>query len=179
MTIRARQCGRTWVRAMAGSVVLLGMLITSAEAQERPAPALDLSASWIGFADDGIVGEGAVGGALRWHLTPRISVGPEVTFIAGDHHSHQVLTGNLIIDIRAPAPDGTSRLTPFVVIGGGMFRTSESFSGRSFSSTEGAFTVGGGIRAPVSDRVELGVDVRMGWEPHIRIAGVLGIRLGR
>lgn len=176
---RANRRKHTWVRGLAGAMVVLGGLIASAEAQERPAPALDLSAGWIGFADDGLVGEGAVGGAFRWHLTPRLSVGPEVTFIQGENHSHQVLTGNLVVDLRAPAPDGTPRITPFVVIGGGMFRTSESFSGRSFASTEGAFTVGGGIKGPVSKRVELGVDVRLGWEPHLRIAGVLGIRLGR
>ncbi|MFA5910797.1 MAG: outer membrane beta-barrel protein [Vicinamibacterales bacterium] len=175
----ARCGGRTWMRGMAIGAVLAGVLTAGAEAQERPAPALDLSAGWIGFADDGIVSELAAGGAFRWHLTPRISVGPEITFIEGENHSHQVLTGNLIVDLRAPAPDGTPRVTPFVVIGGGVFRTSQSFSGRSFSSTEGAFTVGGGIRAPLSDRVELGVDARLGWEPHLRVAGVLGIRLGR
>lgn len=97
-----------------------------------------------------------MGGALRWYLTRRISVGPEVSFILGENHGHQVLTGNLTIDVLAPGADGAPRVTPFVVIGGGLFRTSQSFNGRSFASNEGAFTVGGGIRGPVRDRVELG-----------------------
>ena len=56
-------------------------------AQDRPSPALDLAAGWVGFADDGVVSELPIGAAVRWYLSPRISIGPEVTFIAGESHS--------------------------------------------------------------------------------------------
>jgi hypothetical protein len=46
------------------------------------------------------------------------------------------------------------------------------------TSSEGAFTVGGGVRRRVSDRVGLGIDVRLGWETHLRVGGIISVRLG-
>lgn len=158
------------------TVLILSALPVSA--QDRPSPALDIGAGWVGFADDGIVSELPVAAAARWYLTPRISIGPEVTFIAADSHSHQIVTGNLTFDFLAPR-NGAPRITPFIVIGGGLFRTSEAFANRpTFSATEGAFTVGGGLRVPLNDRVAAGMDARMGWEPHVRLTGFISIGLG-
>lgn len=160
------------------AVAALALWGRPVSAQERPSPALDLAAGWVGFADDGIVSELPIGAAFRFHLSPRISVGPEVTVIAGESHGHQVLTGNLTFDFRPPRA-GIPVVTPFVVVGGGMFRTSEGFANRpSFSATEGAFTLGGGVRAPLSDRVGIGIDARLGWEAHLRITGVVSVALG-
>lgn len=159
-------------------VAALLLSVIPAAAQDRPSPTLDLAAGWVGFADDGIASEFSVGGGFRWYLTPRLSVGPEVTFIAGESHSHQVVTGNLTFDFLGPR-NGAPRVTPFIVVGGGMFRTSEGFANRPpFSSTEGAFTVGGGLRAPLGDRVAAGIDARLGWEPHLRLTGFISIGLG-
>ena len=169
----------------ANSAVLVALLLLApfltdvAAAQDRPSPTLDLSAGWVGFADDGIVSEGLVGGASRIYLSPRVAVGPELLFISGENHSHLVLTGNLTFDVIAPKSGRSPPLTPFLVVGGGMYQTRESFFNEDYTHTEGAFTVGGGIRAAVGDRVTVGVDARMGWEPHIRINGVVGVRLGR
>jgi hypothetical protein len=160
-------------------LALAPLLATAATAQDRPSPVLELSAGWIGFADDGIVSEGMVGGAGRFYLSPRLAVGPELIYISGDNHSHLVLTGNLIFDVISPKNGRPPAITPFLVIGGGMFQTRESFASGDYTSTEGAFTAGGGIRAAVGDRVTVGVDARLGWETHIRVNGVIGIRLGR
>ena len=150
-----------------------------AAAQQRGTTAVDASAGWIGFADDSVVNETAVGAAVRWYLSPRVSIGPEFTFIAGESHSHRVLTGNLTFDLLRPR-SGQSRVTPYIVIGGGVFHTSESFAfrGRRFSSSEGAFTFGGGVRAPINERVSVGADARIGWEPHIRLMAFASVRLG-
>ena len=158
------------------AIIVVALIVAAAPAAAQSwAPTLDLSAGWIGFADDGIVSEAPIGAGARWYLTPRVSVGPEFTHIFADRHSHQVLTGNLTFEFVRPAP---GKVIPFVVVGGGMFRTSESFGQGTYSSTEGAFTVGGGVRVAVTDRVSLGVDARLGWEPHLRVVGVAGIRLG-
>ena len=60
-----------------------------------------------------------------------------------------------------------------------MFQTRESFAAEDFTNTEGAFTVGGGVRTAVGDRVTVGVDARLGWEAHFRINVLVGVRLGR
>ena len=169
----------TCLTALIAVLILAPISTTVASAQDRQSPSLDLSAGWVGFADDGIVGEGMVGGAGRFYLSPRIAIGPELLYIGGENHSHTVLTGNLTFDFIAPAAGRPPRVTPFLVVGGGMFQTHESFFGDNVTHTEGAFTAGGGLRAAVGDRVTVGADARMGWEAHLRVNGVVGVRLGR
>jgi len=172
------------LRGARRAAVLAALLLTPvlggvSAAQERPSPTLDLSAGWIGFGDNGIVSEAMVGTAGRFYLTPRVAIGPELLYISGDNHSHLVLTGNLTFDLRAPRSRQAAAVTPFLVIGGGMFQTRESFFNEDFTHTEGAFTAGGGVRVAVGDRATVGVDARLGWEGHLRLNGVVGVKLGR
>jgi hypothetical protein len=164
------------------AIVALALLAVSmadlAAAQDRPGSAVELAAGWVGFADDGIVSESLVGSAARWYLGPRISVGPELVYIQGANHSHLVLTGNVTWDVLAPT-NRSHRVTPFLVAGGGVFQTREHFFNGTYTSSEGTFTAGGGVRALVGDHVTLGLEMRAGWEPHIRINGVVGLQLGR
>jgi hypothetical protein len=90
-----------------------------------------------------------------------------------------VLTGNLTFDVIAPAAGRAAPVAPFLVVGVGMFQTRESFFGEDSTYTEGAFTAGGGVRAAVNQRVTVGVEARIGWETHLRINGLVGVRLGR
>jgi hypothetical protein len=162
---------------LVASILFTTAMADVAVAQDRPAPSAELTSGWVGFADDGIVSEGLVGGTLRWYLRPRISVGPEIVYINGDNHSHLMVTGNLTWDLVAPMID-RRRVTPFLVAGGGVFQTRETFFSGIFTSNEGAFTAGGGVRTAVSNRVTVGIDTRVGWELHIRVSGSIGVRLG-
>jgi hypothetical protein len=149
-----------------------------ATAQDRPGLAVDVSAGWVGFADDGIVNESLLGGSARWYLFPRTSIGPEIVYLSGDHHSHVVITGNITWDMFAPVNGRPARVTPFFVAGGGVFQTREVFFTGTFTSNEGTFTAGGGVRAHVGNRATFGVDARVGWELHLRISGLVGFRFG-
>ena len=159
--------------------LLAAPMAAVAVAQDRPAPAVEFSGGWVGFADDGVVSEGLAGGAVRLYVLPRISVGPEVVYIAGENHSHLIVTGNVTWDILSPVNGRPRQVTPFLVAGGGMFQTRESFSTGDFTSREGAFTAGGGVRSRVGERVVVGVDARVGWELHVRVAGMIGLQLER
>lgn len=165
--------------ALFGFLLLAPLGTDSVSAQERLLPSIDFAAGWVGFADDGIVSEGMIGGAGRFYLSPRIAIGPELVYISGENHSHTVLTGNVTFDLVAPSAGRPARAAPFLVVGGGMFQTRESFFDEHFTHTEGAFTAGGGVRAAVGDRVTVGAEARIGWETHLRINGVVGVRLGR
>jgi hypothetical protein len=167
--------GRTCAVVGALAFVLV-FLSGRAIAQDRPGPAAEFSAGWVGFADDGVVSEGMVGGAIRWYVSPRVSVGPEVLFIDGSNHSHFVLTGNFTFDLLSPVNGRPRGVTPFVVAGGGLFQTRETFLNGPFTSTEGAFTAGGGVRARAGDHVNFGVDARIGWELHVRVNGFVGVQ---
>jgi hypothetical protein len=170
--------GRLAKVAIVAFALLASPMADLAVAQDRPGPEAELAAGWVGFADDGIVSESLVGGAARWYLLPRGSVGPELVYIHGSNHSHLVVTGNVTWDLLAPT-NRPHRVTPFLVAGGGVFQTREHFFNGTYTSSEGAFTAGGGVRALLGDRVTLGLEMRVGWEPHIRINGLIGLQLER
>jgi len=161
-----------------GLTLALGLWLAAPQpvlAQTRTA--LDVSAGWMGFPDDGyLVNERLVGAAARLALTPRLAIGPELIFVSGDEHSHLILTGNLTFDIRASSP--RPRVTPFLVAGAGLYQTREQLFTGAYTSREGAFTLGGGVRVPVGDRGTVGVEARIGWEAHLRVNAVFGWRLG-
>jgi hypothetical protein len=161
-------------------VLVLASLVRHASAQEKPSPAVELAAGALLFADDGIATEGFVGGTGRVYLTPRVSVGPEISYISGNNHSHLMLTGNVTFDLVHPAGGQPRRVTPFVTLGAGLFRTRELFPGNeTFTSTEGAFTAGGGVRTLIGRRLFVGAEARIGWELHIRLNALVGVQVGR
>ena len=169
----------TFIKPAVGALALLALPMTNvAAAQDRPGSVAEFAGGWVGFADDGIASESLVGGAARWYLLPRISVGPEVLYIHGDNHSHLVVTGNLTFDVLGPINRRPRPVTPFLVAGGGVFQTRESLFTGTFTSSEGAFTAGGGVRVLAADRVTVGIDARVGWELHLRLNGFIGLRLG-
>jgi hypothetical protein len=161
-------------------VTFTAPFVPDASAQDAPRIVGELAAGGLLFPDDGVVTEGAVVVAARYYVTPRVSVGPEVAYISGEHHSHLMLTGNVTFDFVADDASQDSRVTPFVVAGGGWYRTRESFPNHQvFTSSEGAFTAGGGIRFALGNRFVAGAEVRVGWELHLRLNGFVGVQFGR
>jgi hypothetical protein len=112
-------------------------------------------------------------------VSPRISLGPQVVYVNGSNHSHLIVTANVTYDVLSPTNGRPRRVTPFLVAGGGLFQTRETFFSGDFTSTEGAFTAGGGMRASAGERVTIGIDTRVGWELHLRVNGFVGLPLGR
>ena len=168
------------VRLGVVAVALLAVpLSNQAAAQERPRPAVEVAAGSVTFIDDSIIYETLVGGAARFYLLPRVSVGPEVAYIRGRNHSHLILTGNVTLDFLRPVNGQPRRVTPYVVVGGGLFQSRDQFLRGTLTSSEGTFTAGGGVRALVGDRVTVGAEARTGWEPYLRLNGTVGVLLGR
>ena len=90
-----------------------------------------------------------------------------------------MLTGNMTLDLARPVNGQVRAVTPFVVLGGGVFRTRELFPNRAvYTSSDGAFTAGGGVRALFGKHVMVGAEARLGWELHVRLSALLGVRLG-
>jgi hypothetical protein len=162
--------GRVWVLAWGFS--LLSSVVHAQTTAMRDTAAAEIVVGHAGFVDDATIHHGVLGGAIRWYVTPRVSVGPEIVYMRGPRDDRDLmLTGNVTFDFLSPVP--RHRFTPFAVVGGGWFRHSDRFG----PSSEGAFTAGIGLRANVSDRWYVGGDARFGWELHTRVAGVVGIRL--
>lgn len=163
--------------------VLLTLAVAVPALAQSAAPAppvivVEGAAGWVGFGDDALIHHTLVGAAARAYVTPRISLGPEVQFMVGPGSDRDlVLTGNVMVDVLAPRPDRPRRTTPFVVIGGGLFRHSDRFGSSTFASTEGAVTAGVGLRGWINERVYIAGDARLGWEPHVRVAATVGVVL--
>lgn len=146
----------------------------------RPAPVVEGSLGWAGFGDEGIVHHTLVGGGARFYVSRRFSLGPELQLMMGPgSDSDLVITGNVVFDVLGPTANRPRRTTPYLVVGGGLFRHSSRFLTGTFASNEGAFTAGIGLRTWLGDRVFAGVDARLGWEPHFRLAGTVGVAIGR
>ena len=157
------------MRTIVCVLILCLQICAYTAAEERPgATVVEVAAGKLSFPG---MGEAFGGGAMRYYVTPRISVGPEITFVNGSRHTHWIGTGNLTWDI-APGP-----IVPFVVVGGGVFQTRRSFVRGTFTSYEPAFTGGGGIRAAVGRRFTVGAEARLGWESHVRANGFVGVKL--
>lgn len=175
--MRVRRSGPAGAALLA---ILIGSVgapfVESALAQEG-AFVVEAGAGWTGFVDDARIDSPTVTVAGRYHVTPRLSVGPEFVYFHGNRRRHLALTGNLTFDLLEQSSALSRRVMPFVVAGAGLFQTREDFPNETFTSGEGAFTAGGGLRFPVSERVTVGVDARIGWELHLRINGVIGLRL--
>ncbi|MDZ4688446.1 MAG: hypothetical protein SH850_25510, partial [Planctomycetaceae bacterium] len=86
-------------------------------------------------------------------------------------------TGNVMFDVLAPTGGAPRRVTPFLLAGGGLFRHADTFQSGPYASTEGAFTLGLGVRAWTSRRTYVAMDARLGWEAHIRLAATVGVAL--
>jgi len=155
------------------------MPAATAAAQERMPPTAEFAAGALVFPDDGSVAEGFIGGAARVYLSPRLGIGPEASYVHGEHHSHFIVTGNITFDTNGPVGGAPLPFTGFFVLGGGLFQTRETFVNDQFTSTEGAFTAGGGVRSRFGRRMTAGVEARIGWELHIRLNASIGVLIGK
>ena len=172
----------TWTKRGWMSAALLAAWMagsTEARAQEAGSIAIEGTVGWAGFVDDATIHHGVYGAGARFHLSPRISVGPEFNYMVGPDADRDVfLLGSLWIDLVSPG--AKSPVVPYVAFGGGyMAHRDELGRGPYVWTSEGSFTAGGGARVRVHDRVYVGGDVRLGWELHLRAAGHVGVTWGR
>ena len=139
--------------------------------------AVELSAGGATFLDEAPITHRVFAGSVRTGITPRLDIGPEVVATSGRDGQHQSVTVNLAFDLLPAATVRTGRVTPFLIAGGGLFRSSGRLNGVSFAHLEGAVTGGGGARVWISDHLYVAGELRAGWEPHLRATGTIGVRL--
>jgi hypothetical protein len=166
-------------------LVMFFVLVTAVPARGqnatgRPPAIVELAAGYAGFVDDATIDHTIIGGALRMPISPRVSVGPEVVYMIGPGEDRDLfLTGNVTFDVLPVRAGRRPRVNPFLVGGAGVFRHTDRVGQRDFSNVEVAATGGGGVRVWITNRVYTAGEVRLGWELHYRVNGVLGVTLWR
>jgi hypothetical protein len=104
-----------------------------------------------------------------------VSIGGEiVTMSNGDElrDRNVLLTGNIVYDL---VTDGSRRVTPFVVAGGGIFWGRDQVVTGPYWSSDPAFTAGGGLRLRLNEALSAAAEYRIGWELHQRISATAGL----
>ena len=158
----------------------LGLTLTSVPALAQSPPAsfgVEGAGGYAGVADDAIIGHSLVGGAARWRVAPRVWIGPEITYMKGEgEHSDLMLTGNVTLDLLERRAG--RQAIPYLLVGGGLFQSRDTFGSDTFTSSEGAFTAGGGVRVLLTDALYVAPEFRGGWEPHFRLSVSVGYSRG-
>jgi hypothetical protein len=163
------------MRIRAAVIAILSCLLPElARAQSAAVPAVTVGGGWAGFADEGLINHGVFGAGAEWVPAQRLSIGPELLYMIGPRDDRDLF---LLGVARIGILPLQSRVAPFVTLGGGMMTHFSRFGAESFSSTEGAFIFGGGVRFNASPRVFVAPEFTLGWEPHMRVAINVGIRL--
>jgi hypothetical protein len=165
-----------WGRLAAGLLAAWVAGSGEARAQVRSprAVAVEATGGWAGFVDDATIEQAVFGASARVPLTRRLSIGPEIVHMIGEHTDRNTFVlGSLWIDV-GPTPE-TARLVPYVVVGLGYMHHSHRVPSGRFTSGEGSFTAGGGARVHVTPRVYVGGDARIGWELHLRTTAHVGL----
>ena len=166
------------MRTVGATAVVLGLMTfipASATAQDRPWVA-EVSVGWAGFVDDATKNYFLIGGSVRRHLTPRVSIGPEIVVMRNSSNLTDpivVMNGNIVYDFREPSPN--HRVTPFLVAGGGVMWGRDDVNNGPFWWTDPSFTGGVGVRGRVSDAISAGAEYRLGWELNQRLSGLIGV----
>lgn len=145
----------------------------------RPAPSFEGHIGYAGFVDESPVNHSIMGAAYRFHVSPRVSIGPEFIYMIGPGEDRDIfLTGDLWFDFIEPSPSGPARVVPYLVVGGGVMfhRNFLHNEGAKWFAREPAVTGGLGARIAVNDRWYVAPEVRLGWEAHVRFSAAVGYR---
>ena len=132
--------------------------------------AVEVSGGHAAFMDEAPIHHATGGASFRWGMARRLSIGPEFVAMRGPGKDRDIfLTGKVTFDILPLA-----RVSPYLVADAGIMWHSGNVPFGTYWSREGAVSVGAGVRAAVTGRVYVGAEARLGWEPHLRVTGVVG-----
>lgn len=163
------------LRALITSALLLCAASPSQAQTDRPPASLEAVVGHAAFLDEEPIDHFMFGAALRYPISRRFNVGPEVVYMIGPGHDRDLfLTGNLWFDFVGPRADGVRRATPYLVAGAGLMRYSDRFAVSTFTAHEWAATVGLGVRIALGGRWYIAPEGRLGWEPHSRLSATVG-----
>ncbi|MEO7648893.1 MAG: outer membrane beta-barrel protein [Bryobacteraceae bacterium] len=156
-------------------VFLLFLLLAPAALAQRTEGRFTLGTT--SFYDDGTVNHLTAGGSLRLYLTRRWSIEPEFLYMymrntGFSRERDYLLWGNISFDFR----DRDRRVVPSWFAAPGLVYHRTSFGQFTFSTTEGAFSTGAGVRIFLNDRWFVTPQVRVGIADGIfgEVTGSIG-----
>ena len=125
------------------------------------------------FSDFGELRHTVVGGSLRYYLTRRLSIEPELLYMRRSRQDEDyVIVPHIAFDLRDPREG----VVPYVIGGVGLLHHRGRFSRVTPSGTvtdtvtsnTWSANGGAGVKIYLTDRLFVAPDVRVGWEPVLR-----------
>ena len=157
---------------------LILLLRVSSDAQEA-AKRFELKATAGRAAFDEDHGAKLFGAALRYSITDRLGIEPEILYMVFDEGGfvlsrRVVVTPHLSLDFRRK-----SRVRPYLIGGMGWQRhtsiaTYPGSSGSEFSGNDWTWNAGFGVKVFLTPRVFLAPDFRFGQQPAARLTATVG-----
>lgn len=112
-----------------------------------------------------------IGGSVRFYLTDRIAIEPQILFSRSQDFREVSLLGNITFGFR-PA---NHAIVPYLVVGTGIVNQLDKRI--DFSSTDLTLNGGIGLRAYVHDRIFISPEARLGFHAFPQITMSIGYRL--
>ncbi len=157
------------VRHLTLAILTIFITVGTLQAQ-KPAPEGRIFVGLGAFADAGWLNHSLLGGSVRYYVTRRIGIEPEVLYMVGSGTDRDVsIIPNVSFDFRPGKP-----VRPYIVGGYGVLHHSNTFFGRTFGSNGPTANFGFGVRIPITPKVFFAPEFRIGWEPFLRPAGAVG-----
>src|SRR3989449_8286484 len=121
--------------------IIFAILLWSlaAEAQGKPKPELRVTGGWVGFIDEDFIDHGAIGASLRYYLTRRVAVEPELLYMIGPGNDRDItVIPHISFDFRPGQP-----VRPYVIGGGGFHQFRGKINGGELTGKP--WTANGGV----------------------------------
>jgi hypothetical protein len=160
------------MRSLAARFLFLLTLALPVAAEPPRTVEVKGSVGYAGFEDED--NHVHVGGSVRFYLPRRFSLEPEFQYMrASARHSDILLVQNLNWDFRE------GRVVPYVTGGVGWMRNSFGQFQPTFTSSEGFFQIGAGVKLRANDRWYVAPEFRLGTELHARATVAIGYTFRR
>ena len=156
----------------AAALILFCLFPARAQQGDLTPPRVEVKATFgaSGFGEEISNPHVVAGGSVRFYVTRRFSVEPELLYMRGSSNDQDyVFTPGVAFDLTDP----TKRAVPYVAGGVGAFH----HRGRFTSSTSWTAGAGGGVKIFLNDRLFIAPDARLGFvgsEPTVRGTVSLG-----
>src|SRR5580765_8325437 len=166
---------------MLGVFALLAVLGSAwpALAQDKPRPIVEFVTGYAGFVDENWINRTMIGGGGRFFVSRRVAIGPEFVYLKGANSEHDLtITGNVTIDLLLEEATAPRRVIPYIAAGGGYLRQTTQVGTGPFTSSDGTVSGGIGARIALGRTFFIAPELRMGFEPEIRVGVTIGFRPG-
>ena len=145
-----------------------------ARAQDAPRAQVFFTGGYSNFLDEEPLPHAVFGGGAVLDMAGPFALVAELVYMRGEGEDHDwVFTPALTIDLPR-----IGRTTPYFVAGAGYLVNHYAVGTGTYSSDTWTAGGGAGLRIPVSTRVTLSVEGRLGFEPLTRLTASVAYRMG-